>query len=333
MAAVGFALKHDLQFRKNFLKRFAGIEEDEEGIKKYKLNLQAAHCADLELKNEDKGILVVIEFKVVADLEEHQNPWLKGQKPDDENLPFWKVTGKGKGYGYQFRQKNYDRFSSIYYITVQQNFDFQKNGGLHDDVCTKPRKTFFLKSRAWETLLEPDTNLEKDFVISLDELGIEELKDYRMKKTEIKNENLEAFFKGKNALELLSRISTKLGLRKDYARSELITFCTELSDGDLRQLGVRLKEDKMKTLGEIRKNFKDAEYGFYSENGQPFRAEVWFYGNEHAKPKLRALIEEELKNSVLIQEIPHDKSGLRIIRSSEAFLKDFEWFCRVLGIK
>ncbi|MDE3068592.1 MAG: hypothetical protein KGJ60_13740 [Verrucomicrobiota bacterium] len=112
MAAVGFSLKHDKQFKRDFLKRFAGIEEDAEN---FEPTVQAANCMDLKLENPGKRILVAFEFKVGAGLADHQNPWLGGKKPDDESLPFWNVTHKGKGYGYQLGQKNHDKFSTVYF--------------------------------------------------------------------------------------------------------------------------------------------------------------------------------------------------------------------------
>ncbi len=325
VAAVGFALRHDIQFKKNFLKKFAGIEEE---VEKYKLSLQDAHCADLALKNDDRRILVVFEFKVGASLENHQNPWFGTRKPDDNALPFWSEAKDDKnGYGYELG-KNYGEFSTIYYIVVQQN-----ERRRDETACEKFGKTFWLKSRSWNSLLEPNTELEKDLVTSLSELGIRELEDWRMKEIKIENEDLEGLFKGKNAIEIILHISAKLGLRKDFASNKLLWFFTEGSRGNSRQLGIYVPKEAMKMLGEIRAScLRDAWYGYLSENTQPFSAEVWFYGNENAQPKLRALIETEL-NSALVQENPEDKNGLRIIRSSETPLGDFEWFCKVLGIK
>jgi hypothetical protein len=106
VAAVGFALEHDTQFKKNFLKEFVGLEED---VENYKVSIQAADCIDLELKNLDKNILVAIEFKVEAGLADHQNPWLDARKFDDNSLQFWCGVKNGKnGYGYQLGQKDYD---------------------------------------------------------------------------------------------------------------------------------------------------------------------------------------------------------------------------------
>ena len=294
VAAVGFVLRHDVQFKKNFLKKFAGIKEDAE---KYKWSLQDAHCADLTLKSDDKRILVVFEFKVWAPLEEHQNPWHEygARKLDDNASPFWSKAKDGKnGYGYELGKK-YGRFTTIYYIVVQQN-DRQRD----EKACEKFGKTFWLKSRSWKSLLDPNPGLEDDLVRSLGELGIEELEDWRMKEIKVKNEDLEALFKGTDAMELLWHIAKKLNLRN--ARNDLIKFCTKRSHGGLRQLCILLPEEKMNMQAGIRANFKTAEYGYYSENNQPFRAGVWFYDSKSAKLELPRLIEEELKNSTVIED-------------------------------
>ncbi|MGD1088450.1 MAG: hypothetical protein ABR955_06955 [Verrucomicrobiota bacterium] len=170
VAAVGFALRHDYQFKKNFLLRFAGIEED---IENYKPSLQAADCTDLKLENSKRHILVVTEFKVWAELQPKQNPWFES---DDENLPFWNVTDKGEGYGHQYgNRSDFNQLSTVHYIVVQQK---EKGDMPGEKFCEKFGKTFLLKRRNWESLLEPNTELEKDLVTSLGELGIEELEDY-----------------------------------------------------------------------------------------------------------------------------------------------------------
>ena len=321
VAAVGFALKHDIQFKKNFLKKFAGIEED---VENFESSIQAADCTDLKLENSKGHTLVVTEFKTWAKLQPKQNPWLNGKRPDDSHLPFWSEADNG--YGYQLGQKNYNQFSTIYYIVVQQD------GISREAVCEQFGKTFQLKSRSWKSLLEPSTELEKDLVTSLGELGIEELEDYHMKEIKIENGDLEALFQGKTAIELILHISTtKLGDGKATARNNLMRFLTDGSRGNIRQLGIYVPQEALKKLAGIRANFlTNAWYGYFSENNQPFRAEVWFYCNENAKLELRALIEKEL-NLAVIQENP-DENGLRIIRADTEALRDFEWFCKVLGI-
>jgi hypothetical protein len=322
VAAVGFVLKHDVQFKKNFLKKFADIEES---VENFEPSIQAADCADLKLENSSKRILVVVEFKVGAELQPKQNPWPDTRKSDDDSLPFW--SKDESGYGNQYGNKsNFNQFSTVYYIVVQQN------GTPRNEMpCKKFGKSFYLKSRSWKSLLEPDPGLEDDLVKSLAELGIEELEDWRMKGIKIENGDLEALFKGKTAVELILHISTKLGWRKDVARNRLTGFFTEGSCGNVRQLGLYAPKEALKRLAGIRANFlKDAWYGYFSENNQPFKAEVWFYCNENAQPELRALVEKEL-NSALIQENP-DEKGLRIIRNDNEALGDSEWFCKALGI-
>ncbi|MDE3068593.1 MAG: hypothetical protein KGJ60_13745 [Verrucomicrobiota bacterium] len=184
--------------------------------------------------------------------------------------------------------------------------------------------------------MDPKTELEEDLVDSLGELGIEELRDWHMKKIEVnKSEDLEAFFKGQNAMELILHISAKLGMRKSVATKDLVFHCTEGSHGDLRQLCIVVPGEKMKMLDGIRSNFQKADYGYFSENNRPFNAEVCFYGNRDAKSKLLAVIKQQLENSAFtfkIQDYP-EENGLRVIRTDDSPLGDFDWFCKVLGIE
>ena len=130
VAAVGFVLRHDVKFKKYFLKKFADIDGIEEDVENFEPSIQAADCTDLKLENLQSRILVVLEFKVWAKLQPKQNPWCDdARKFDDSSLPFWSEADKG--YGYQLGQKNYDQFSTIYYIVVQQN------GVLRDDKQIK----------------------------------------------------------------------------------------------------------------------------------------------------------------------------------------------------
>lgn len=322
VAAVGFALKHDTKFKKNFLERFAGIADDWDN---FQPNIQASNCEDLNLENSQKRILVVLECKVWAPLKDHQNPWRDGRKPDNEKLPFWSEANNG--YGHQLRQKNFDQ---IYYIVVRPD-EKQRD----EEPFGKSGKTFWLKTRGWKALLYSAPGLEEDLVKSLGELGIEELEDWRMKDITVKSGDLEAFFKGQEAMELVLRISAKLGMRRSRAYKDLVLYSTESSHDVYRQLGIGLPDETLKLLGGIRAIcLKGAWFGYLSEKNQQFKAQVWFYGNKGVQPKLRALVNEELKASVHIEANPEDiENGLRIFRSEDTSLGDLEWFCKILGIQ
>jgi hypothetical protein len=330
VAAVGFALKHDAQFKKIFLKKFAGIDE---GTENYEPSLQPADCIDLELKNRDKGILVAIEFKVGAKLQDHQNPWKDGKKPEDESLPFWNVTDKGKGYGYQLRQKNYEQFPAVYYITVQQNSDIQKNGGLHNDVCDKAGKTFFLKSRTWETLLEPRPRLEEDLVNSLGELGIEELDDWRMKTMKIEPKSVEECFNGGMVMDILLWVSKKL---KSSIEKEGFQHLPDENNG-FRYLGIWVKAKHLPASRRAYLNDWSPWVDYVSESSGRFQAEVWFYCGDGKKPQFLAKLKKEFGNEFAEfpepPEADNPKICLRVRRSQDSADPDGSWFCKALGIE
>jgi hypothetical protein len=322
VAAVGFALKHNLQFKQNFLKKFADIEKD---FTNFEPEIQASDCTDLKLENRHERVLVVVEFKVRASLQAKQDPWLDCRKPDDDSLPFWSEASNG--YGFQLGQRSYDQFSTIHYIIVRQN-----ECPRSERICKKFGKIFHLKTKSWNYLLEPSSAMEQDLVKSLGELGIEELEDYRMKQVKIENGDLEALFKGRTAIELILYISTnKLGDTKASARKQLINFFTEGSRGSIRQIGLYAPQESLKKLSGVRSIFlTNVWFGYLSEDNKPFKAEVWFYCNESAQTELRSLLENELK-LIQIAENP-DEKGLRIIRADNDSFGDLEWFCKVIGI-
>lgn len=323
VATVGFVLKHDIEFKRKFLRDFAEIEDD---VEKYEVSVQDTNCADLALKNEGKRTLVVFEFKVHARLENHQNPWLKNLRPDD-NTPFWAEVKDGKnGYGHEI-ERNYPGFSTIHYIVVRQN-ETEYN---ETKPCQRNGKTFWFKRRSWRSLLEPNSKLQEDLVCSLGETAIDELKDYRMKKIKIKNDQLEGFFKGTSSLELLVHVGKRLGLKNAKITSDLVRLCTELSnDTSLRQLGVELPLETIKSLEGIRNKFDGCEFGYYSANRRQFTAEVWFYGANESQLKLKQLL-KSMEKSVEFDKAEKDASVLRVVRTAETSLSDFEWFCKVLG--
>jgi len=316
VAAVGFALKHDLAFRRNFLSDFADIKV---GVENFEVCIQDRKCADMALKNEVDDTLAIIEFKVPSLLEEHQNPW----KP-----MFWSDSKKVKaGYGCELL-KHYPKFSTIVYVVVCK--ECEKQG---DDISVPlPGKTFLVKSRSWKSLLkESKTALEKDLVESLGALGIEELRNDEMKTIKMTTEQLRSFFLGNKALELLEYIAVqKLDIAKSAARNQMIELCTELSNGPLRQLGIQIPESKMGKLSGIPKGFTNAEYGYYSQNNEDFRAEVWFYGNRAGKAELQTLIEKTLKGAARFEE---DKDATLRVVCSDKDMRDLEWFSKVLGVK
>ena len=153
-----------------------------------------------------------------------------------------------------------------------------------------------------------------------------------MKEAKIENGDLDALFKGRTAIELILHISTnKLGDTKASARKQLINSFTEGSRGNIRHLGLYAPQTALKRLAGIRSDLlTNVWFGFISEDNKPFKAEVWYYCNESAQPKLRSLLEKEL-NPIKIEENP-DEKGLRIIRADSDALADLDWFCKVIGI-
>lgn len=230
VAAVGFALKHDLEFKKKFLEKFAGVTGD---IGDFRPFIQAANCTDLKLEHLKMGILVVVEFKIRADLEAHQDPWSKSEKG-----AFW--SEELQGYGWQYgNNTSLNGFSTVHYTVVEQD---GKGGSPREESCVKFGKTYQLRKRNWGCLLPPESGLEEDLISSLGELGVNELKEYLMKDVKIKSEDLENFYKGRSVSEILLQVANKVGIRQDVARRNLMEYFMEWYDEDECHLGVDVKD-------------------------------------------------------------------------------------------
>ena len=68
VAAIAFCIEHDKAFKRHFLKVVAGLS----GEHITKVTLEPEHCADLVLEG-DRHVFV-LEFKLGALLQDHQNP-------------------------------------------------------------------------------------------------------------------------------------------------------------------------------------------------------------------------------------------------------------------
>lgn len=324
VAAVGFVLKHDAQFKRNFLKNFAGIAD---GRENFQPGIQASDCEDLKLENPERRTLVVLEFKVWAPLQPKQNPWLDDRKPDDNSLPFWSEADNG--YGYQLTKKDYDQ---IYYVVVQQ----KEYGGVRDEKPFEHScKIFHLKRRNWECLLAPSPGLEEDLVTSLGELGIGELADWRMKTMKIKPETVEDCFKGAEVITGLLWVSEKLKLT--LKKSWLGFGRNNLGVGLPNEVAARLSKGRSAFVGRHHKGWGCGWFGYISEQFGKFQPEVWFYCNTGAKDKLLKTLEREFQDaSVEFPEPPEsdDPSNcIRVRRSQDSLDPDGSWFCKALGIE
>jgi hypothetical protein len=327
VAAVGFALRFDAIFKKHFIKTIAGNTAGIEiGSIDFEPRLQEANCSDLQLDNTSEHILINVEFKVGAKLESHQNPWYESREPNDDSRPFWTAGGYGHLLG---NKENYKDFSRIFYVVIEQGADERTEAPIN-----KFGKMFFLRKRSWKSIFVSGSQLETNLVSSLGELGIKELEEWHMKEITIDQETIKACCQGWPAMEVLKGIASRLVKSK---RDENCFKEFKYDKGDLPNIGFaldasvapKLSGGRSACLGQHLLKYGTGWCGYVSKTSGPFRAEVWFYCNQGAKDKLRNLIANELKTSVIIQDCPDDtENGLRVIRPDESTSGHFDGFVK-----
>src|SRR5437763_8932150 len=70
VAMLAFALQHDPEFRKDFLKRVC-LQNRGDGAEEFKLELEVAGCGDLVVQKKDDSEAYAFEFKIESRLQPH----------------------------------------------------------------------------------------------------------------------------------------------------------------------------------------------------------------------------------------------------------------------
>jgi len=140
VAAVAFVLQHDEKFKRHFIEKVCGmIIKATTNLDTYQILLHPKDF-DLVLLHEDE--IVVFEFKVDAQLDEHQK-YFGGDFFQSENYP--------QGYGHQINEEHYADYLSRKYITVQKREKFETNQ-IVKVVTGSTGKEISCHSRSWREL-------------------------------------------------------------------------------------------------------------------------------------------------------------------------------------
>jgi hypothetical protein len=116
---IGFALERDSKFRAHFLGRVCGLK-DLPGTSSWEILVEPENWGDLVLKHRATSSLLVAEFKIGANLEEHQNP-----SADHFYLPA--RNGKKAGYGWEIAQfAKQEKWLHLKYVTVENSASWKK---------------------------------------------------------------------------------------------------------------------------------------------------------------------------------------------------------------
>jgi len=119
VSMIGLALEHDPKFLAHLLERVCGLK-GLSGAHGWEVFVEPQNWGDLVLKHRASSSFVVVEFKIEANLEEHQNPSTKRFF-----LPT--RTGECAGYGREIAQiASRENWRQLRYVTVEKRASWSK---------------------------------------------------------------------------------------------------------------------------------------------------------------------------------------------------------------
>jgi hypothetical protein len=295
VAMLGFALKHDLSFRKSFLLQVCNCQcGDAIDPTLFLIELEVAGCGDLILRKEDNSEVYALEFKVGADLQDHnQNP---------SKLQFFT-----SGYGKNIRAKYGP--NSTYIVVQNERSDFGKI----------PEKEPSCIGKSWADIYScPHGDLLIcDLFQSFGALGI----------TEFMRMNTKGLSLGRAALDaaklhtLLEAVAKVEGFKSEDVEAQLQPNDQSYYVKWFSAAGAR--QSKWNTLIQP-KNKRLGSFGYTNYGGPAL--EVWFEcGTREAADKTLRLLKDRFPND----EVGNDpENHTWIVRAKES-LDDQEWFISV----
>ncbi len=258
VSGTAFCFKHDSSFRQLFLKNICGLS-DLEATANFQISIEPYNWADLLIQGNQQ--VFVIEFKVNADLEDHQNPDFKEFNSRENS----KNSG---GYGWEIR--NRFQGQSVTYIVVGADAKF------------KPRESpLRCYQKEWKEISGAESSIVNDLYDCLEEMGIDGFAGRHMTKTD--NQHLcENLGVAALMLQVLQDACVTANLpvqsvKPDiYSSRDLLFFGLTIGRTLKRDLTQRLK-DLVQPVAE------DIGWFGYERSGDKNIVSVWMYcGNADA---------------------------------------------------
>lgn len=158
--AIAFCMKYDREFKRAFLKEIC--EWDLSDPESVSAEIEPEDCVDFLLAS--KGRVTVIEFKIGAELEPHQNPAESTRFLDDKQTPI--------GYGKQIAELYKGYGGSICYIVISHEKRFEKL-----DLQVNSARIVCI-NKTWSDVgsLPTESEIAKDLFDCLGSLGVREKK-------------------------------------------------------------------------------------------------------------------------------------------------------------
>ena len=308
---IGFALEHDSKFRAHFLERVCGLN-DLPRTNGWEILVEPENWGDLVLKHRASGSFVVVEFKIGADLEQHQNPSMQRFFAPARNA-------ERSGYGWEIRQTaSRDKWVHLRYVTVENSASWDKVGKATSNLVCLPRE--------WRQFLRGDvseeSHIETNVYDCLARFGVTTFVSRRMKEMKLAAQATQL-------LAILFGVLDKFGVK---FRSKLLNIVN--SEG----LGFEIHS---KDFPNIAKNV-EAEahpagwFGYESYGPLGSRLSVWFScydkNTGRIKPAARDRIKRALQKFGFEGRQFRDEDGsLNVFCKAEASPGDLEWFTKVLA--
>ncbi|MEO7679002.1 MAG: hypothetical protein ABIV39_19790 [Verrucomicrobiota bacterium] len=298
VAALGFLLRHDPKFFEFFLCTVCGMSDIPVG--KYKIICQDGHKSDLAIVWSGKRV-IVIETKIGAMLDDHQNPTL----PQFLSAP--------NGYGLQIN-RNYKTEGERYYVVLSKDAAINQASR-----CSAPK---FLGFRQWGGLgkMANPSELVSDFLDSLGCLGIPELQLRSLKSMMNLQDGTASAARIFTLLEGLSKYF-QLSYRKRKEEEE--KWDVQIN-ADRQHFGINIpSQGRFKQwsqcVGSSAKTI--GWFGYESAMNEKPRLSIWFYPEKGTLKKVEEFVFSRLgKKCTLHDDVCY------ISRSPESTVDDVTWF-------
>ena len=307
VAAVAFVMKHEPSFKKHFLKKICNAEAASVETDDYEVLLQP-YDFDLVVLNKNQSEAIVIEFKIDAELECHQD--FTNQER------FGAADPKPEGYGYQIQDlAKYGKFNSLKYVVLLKGADQPEVG---DAQLNHGRLQCHF--RTWRDLLydkeeRPEPPLISDLLNWLAE-NIPELNHRLFASMKMKKFTEEAA----KMFGILAGVSAEpLKIRGNQLKIDAKTE----QGGSFFGINIPKSVDGFKTLKLHTNSDLLGWFGYESRHNETPRTSVWIYGFKGTK-MIYDRVEESLGKINHIQEV---EGSLVIFPKNENGTNgDMEWF-------
>lgn len=308
---IGHALEHDAEFRRHFFERVCGLPELSLAHD-WDVLIEPHNWGDLVLKHRASNSLLVAEFKIGAELAEHQNPSSPRFNSPSRN-------GECAGYGWEIAQiASQEHWAHLKYVTVEKEAPWSRGRtDIGNLVCIPLEWSQFLRAD-----VSQESKLEADVYDCLGSFGV-------------------GCFLSRGLENMKTAKHTVDGLNLLIAVAENFGWDTTNHGGDTKKqrfkfghdyLGVEL----MACDSELLKNLSEKEQGpllwfGYEKRGNDAYLSVWIYAAKDVTSIKEKMAKLGLAKS--FQKIEPSKEGSNIgyLCLADDSPGDKEWFQSVLS--